>query len=125
MTEHVAVQMMVRSAEQTNGVRLLGTPIGNKKFITTFLQSSLTNIETFQQQADEYITDPHAKLVFFKQCIESKSAHLQLASILAHDTITQISNKTPFADKSDTIAQNCIANILQLNKTENLVVVVP
>eukprot|EP00816_Leptocylindrus_hargravesii_P006607 CAMPEP_0196807082 /NCGR_PEP_ID=MMETSP1362-20130617/7018_1 /TAXON_ID=163516 /ORGANISM="Leptocylindrus danicus, Strain CCMP1856" /LENGTH=258 /DNA_ID=CAMNT_0042180839 /DNA_START=804 /DNA_END=1577 /DNA_ORIENTATION=+ len=81
---------LTTKAEQTDGVRLLGTP------------------------------DPHAKIVFFKQCIESKSAHLQLASLLAHDEITNVSNKTTFAEKADMIAQDCIANILQLNDNDHL-----
>ena len=105
---------LTTKAELTNGVRLLGTPIGNQNFIINFLTSTLTKIEGFQNNATELITDPHAQLLFFKQCIESKSTHLQMASLLTPESVTQITTETTFALKSNQLAQQLLANVMNL-----------
>ena len=105
---------LTTKAEQTNGVRLLGTSIGNKNFVIKFLTSTMTKIEDFQKRATELISDPHAQMVFFKQCIESKSAHLQMSSILSTESITQMETNTPFATKSDQLAKHLLANMMHL-----------
>ena len=71
--------------EETNGLRVLGVPLGNESFCQTFISNQFQNAKSDAIKILEGLDDSQTQLQVFRQCTVHKMTHLFTSDVLTSD----------------------------------------
>ena len=100
-------------SEVTDGIRILGAPIGNPNFCTNFQSDTITNIRSETKLLEKYIPDPQSRLTLFRHCINTRANHLLAADARSQPSESPFSS--PFSSDLQKISTNFLKNLLHLD----------
>lgn len=107
--------------EKTSGVRVLGTPIGNRQFVHEFQTKTIEKVLDVINSLHDTTNNMQSKFQILKTSIQLKLRYLQPSDVLhAHksDLSDDGVTSTNFVGNSRSIIEGLIAGIMELDASE-------
>lgn len=102
--------------EVTDGLRVLGVPLGNESFCKTFISNQLQKAKTDATKILEGLDDSQTKLQVFRQCTVHKMTHLFASDVLTSQFSNLPNNwhvwQSSMCDEFSTMVNSFIADLL-------------
>jgi len=101
--------------EVLDGIRVLGVPIGNKRFVGTYQNKTIQKLRSAISSIHKLLhNDPHIATSLYKYSLQHYTSHLLANDILHHDNITSQykTYQTQFTSTINAITQTFLAHMV-------------
>jgi len=100
--------------EVTDGMRILGHPIGHKDFVTTYQNKTIQKIRSTVTSLKSLVKDPQISVSIYKYSLQHYAKHLLFTDVLHSPTLSHAykHHRTNFTTTVDSITKTYISQIL-------------